>query len=404
MIRGVRPFLALVSKAKAAKLVRLLVDQLLDMDPPEPGKESITASVKEELVKECILWAEQEKRVFVKQTLEARLVALYFEAGKLVESLELSAQLLKQLKKTDDKLFLVEVLLLESKAYHALSNLPKAKASLTSARTTANGIYVNPKTQAALDLQSGILYAADEKDFKTAFSYFYEAFEAYDSGITSEDFENSIIKLCDLLGTRVKSPSTGSATSGSPTGRAVVSLKYMLLAKIMLRLPEDVTSILTGKLALRYSGLRDIEAMKAIASASSKRSLADFQAALDTYREQLIDDPIIKSHLNSLYDQMLEQNLIRVVEPYSRVQVSYVAQLVNLPRDDVEKKLSQMILDKKISGILDQLKTSSGNSSDGVLITYEPKGQDGTYDAVLEVIQSMGKVLDALYVKAKRLS
>lgn len=127
----------------------------------------------------------------------------------------------------DDKALLVEVQLLESKTYHALSNLPKARAALTSARTTANAIYCPPKLQAALDMQSGekpraprvsrrrpgrqltrlvlrlagIIHAAEEKDWKTAYSYFYEAFEGYDS---------------------IDSP------------RAIKALKYMLLCKIML--------------------------------------------------------------------------------------------------------------------------------------------------------------------------
>lgn len=135
----------------------------------------------------------------------------------------------------DDKALLVEVQLLESKTYHALSNLPKARAALTSARTTANAIYCPPKLQAALDMQSGkshfsvyrstsafeigslllidwrlfppftpgITHAAEEKDWKTAYSYFFEAFEGYDS---------------------IDSP------------RAVTALKYMLLCKIMLSL------------------------------------------------------------------------------------------------------------------------------------------------------------------------
>ena len=129
--------------------------------------------------------------------------------------------LLRELKKLDDKQLLVEVQLTESRTYHALGNLQKSKAALTSARTTANSMYCPPKMQASLDQQSGILNAAEEKDWKTAYSYFYEAFEGYDS------IENK---------------------------KAVSSLKYMLLCKIMLNAPDDVQALLSGKLALKYTG------------------------------------------------------------------------------------------------------------------------------------------------------
>lgn len=194
LIQKVRPFLNCISKAKAAKLVRQLVDLFLDM---EAG-----TGLEVDLCKEVITWAKEDKRTFLRQSLEGRLIALYYENKRYDEALILVSSLLKELKKLDDKNLLVEVQLLESKIYHALSNLQKARAALTSARTTANAIYCPPKMQAALDLQSGILHAADERDFKTAFSYFYEAFEGYDS---------------------IDNP------------KAVTALKYMLLSKIMLK-------------------------------------------------------------------------------------------------------------------------------------------------------------------------
>uniref|UniRef100_A0A2A4IU11 PCI domain-containing protein n=1 Tax=Heliothis virescens TaxID=7102 RepID=A0A2A4IU11_HELVI len=354
LIKATRPFLSLISKAKAAKLVRSLVDFFLDL---EAG-----IGIEVQLCKECIEWAKEERRTFLRQSLEARLIALYFDTGMYTEALDLATALLKELKKLDDKNLLVEVLLLESKTYHALSNLPKARASLTSARTTANAIYCPPKMQAALDLQSGILHAADERDFKTAYSYFYEAFEGYD---------------------------------GADSPKALTALKYMLLSKIMLNNAEEVGTVCSSKAALKYAG-RELEAMRAVATASHKRSLADFQAALKTYKRELEEDAVVRAHLGALYDTMLEQNLCRIVEPYMRVQVDHVARCIRLPVVQVEKKLSQMILDKKLNGILDQ--------GEGVLIVFDESPLEKTYETVLETIHHMSKVVDTLYQKAKKLS
>lgn len=47
---------------------------------------------------------------------------------------------------------------------------------------------------------------------------------------------------------------------------------------------------------------------------------------------------MVQNHLDLLYDNMIEQNLLRVIEPFSRVEVDHVAELVSLGKQDVENK------------------------------------------------------------------
>lgn len=60
------------------------------------------------------------------------------------------------------------------------------------------------------------------------------------------------------------------------------------------------------------------------------KSIRYILQALAKFKVELENDPIIKAHLESLYDKLLEGNLLRIIEPYSHVQVGHVAKLINL--------------------------------------------------------------------------
>ncbi|KAL8167096.1 hypothetical protein V2J09_008595 [Rumex salicifolius] len=348
LLTQLRPYFSLIPKAKTAKIVRGIIDAVAKI----PGTSDLQIS----LCKETVQYARDEKRTFLRQRVEARLAALLMESKEYPEALSLLSGLIKEVRRLDDKLLLVDIELLESKLHFSLRNLPKAKASLTAARTAANAIYVPPAQQGTIDLQSGILHA-EEKDYKTAYSYFFEAFEAFNA---------------------LEDP------------RAVYSLKYMLLCKIMVSQADDVAGIISSKAGLQYLG-PELDAMKAVADAHSKRSLKLFETALQRYKPQLEDDPIIHRHLSSLYDTLLEQNLCRLIEPFSRVEIAHIAELIELPADHVERKLSQMILDKKFAGTLDQ--------GAGCLVIFDDPKTDAIYPATLDTISNMGKVVDSLFVR-----
>lgn len=57
-----------------------------------------------------------------------------------------------------------------------------------------------------------------------------------------------------------------------------------------------------------------------------------------THLPELSSDPTIRTHLSALYDTLLEQNLLRIVEPYSVVEIEYIAQQVGQGRQAVELK------------------------------------------------------------------
>lgn len=84
-------------------------------------------------------------------------------------------------------------------------------------------------------MMSGMI-AVDEKDYNTAYSYFYETFEGYRS---------------------MNDPTAGLA------------FKFMLFSKIMNRQSDDALNLINSAVALKYQG-RDVDAMKEVALANKQ--------------------------------------------------------------------------------------------------------------------------------------
>mmetsp|Transcript_78046 Transcript_78046/g.218782 ORF Transcript_78046/g.218782 Transcript_78046/m.218782 type:complete len:442 (-) Transcript_78046:175-1500(-) len=351
LTKELRPLFSDLPKAKTAKIVKTLIDLL--------AKTTESIHLQIELCIDTIEWCKAEKRTFLRQRVETRLAGLYLQDSKFVQAIDLLEKLLVEVKKLDDKLLLVEIHMLECRTHYAVKNIPKSKAALTASKTNANAIHCPPLMQAEIDLWSGVI-SAREKDYRTSFSYFYEAFEAFNAA------ENM---------------------------KAKTAMKYMLLSKIMQNRPQETSSIINSKSGLKYAST-EIEAMAAIAKALEDRALKSFEAVRAQYCMQIDEDPIIAFHLDDLNETLLEQNILRILEPFSRVEIAHVAELIELPLQRTQAKLSEMILDQKLMGTLDQ--------GIGVLIVFEQEQVRSTYDNSLKTIKNTSEVLDTLYGMAKQ--
>jgi 26S proteasome regulatory subunit N6 len=267
----------------------------------------------------------------MKNRIQTRLAEIYYINGYNAQALEVTSKALVDLKRYEDNLGLIVIQLIESKIHYANKGYSKAKAALTSVKTLTTKVYIEPKLQAELDMHAGIL-AAQEKDYNLAYSYFYEAFDVY------------------------------NLPNIKKTQKALACLKYMIVCKIMSGALDDINNIILGKQGQKYYG-SEIEALKRIEQSVREKSVLKLQEAIETNKDLLLNDSFLKMHLENLHNDLLEKNLIKIIEPYSHVEIDYVTNSIGLSHDEIMAKLRQMILDKKINGILDQGR--------GSLILYE---------------------------------
>ena len=310
----------------------------------------------EEITKFC----DETNNISMKSKIQTRLAEIYYINEHYDKALEICNKVIFDLKRYEDNLGLIQLLLLESKIHYATNGISKSKAALTSVKTLITKVYVEPKLQANIDMHAGIL-AAYEKDFNLAYSYFYEAFDVFNI------------------------PTQRRKTKG------LRAFQFMILSKIVGDHLDEVNNVVLSKQGKDYYG-KEVEALRSIESAVKEKSIKLLKENIDKNNEYF-QDPVIKYHISNLHNELLEKNLIKIIKPYSVVEIDFVAKSIGLSYQDVLNKLRQMILDKKINGILDQGK--------GSLIIYDVESSNPYLDKSIETFKNLEKVVEALDKKVR---
>jgi 26S proteasome regulatory subunit N6 len=119
------------------------------------------------------------------------------------------------------------------------------------------------------------------------------------------------------------------------------------------------------------------------------------EKAFVEHKEELLEDAIVKTHVTGLRNLLLEQNILRVLAPYSRVSIAKVAEHISMETPVVEDYLARMILDKKLHAMIDQT---------GDIIVSDEEKPDGVYIGAMKLVEELSGVVDTLNARTDSLA
>lgn len=95
-----------------------------------------------------------------------------------------------------------------------------------------------------------------------------------------------------------------------------------------------------------YKNDPEILAMTNLVMAYQNNDINDFESILKHNRNNIMDDPFIREHIEDLLRNIRTQVLIKLIGPYTRIHIPFISKELNIDEKEVENLLVTCILDK----------------------------------------------------------
>eukprot|EP00900_Chrysochromulina_parva_P000333 jgi/Chrpa1/102/Chrysochromulina_OHIO_Genome00001557-RA len=214
---------------------------------------------------------------------------------------------------------LLEVYALEIQMYTETKNNKKLASLYTKALEIKSAI-PHPKIMGVIRECGGKMHMV-QREWEKARNDFFEAFKNYDE---------------------------------AGVQRRVQCLKYLVLANMLMN--SDINPF-DSQEAKPYKNDPEIVAMTNLVSAYMKNEIREFEKLL---KQAMMGDAFIKAYIDDLLKNIRTQNirtqvLLKVIKPYTRISIGFIAREINISPSEVEQLLVTLILDGMIDGSIDQL-------------------------------------------------
>ncbi|KAJ3194996.1 COP9 signalosome complex subunit 2 [Irineochytrium annulatum] len=253
----------------------------------------------------------------------------YGRLSKILKQLHLSCQ---NDDGSDDQkkgTLLLEIFALEIQMHTETKNNKKLKALYQQCLSVKSAI-PHPRIMGVIRECGGKMHMS-EKEWDKAQTDFFEAFKNYDE-------------------------------AGSP--QRITCLKYLVLANMLMESQIDpfdsqetkpyVYNVISRTYE-SYKNDREIEAMTKLVSAFQRKEIREFEKILRENRKTIMDDPFIRAYIDDVLKNIRTQVIIKLIKPYTRIDIAFVSKQLNIPSQDVEELLVGLVLDNRISGKIDQV-------------------------------------------------
>jgi len=212
---------------------------------------------------------------------------------------------------------LLEVYALEIQMHTAMKNNKKL-ASLYAKALQIKSAIPHPKIMGVIRECGGKMHMA-QREWEKARNDFFEAFKNYDE---------------------------------AGVQRRVQCLKYLVLANMLMN--SDINPF-DSQEAKPYKNDPEIVAMTNLVSAYMRNEIKEFEKLLKQSSRTVMGDAFIRAYIEDLLKNIRTQVLLKVVKPYTRISIGFIAQEINISPAEVEQLLVALILDGMIDGSIDQL-------------------------------------------------